>query len=65
MKNDKRQKTAAEFDTYEDFYDYDVYFKGGKKHRKPKIGGDIYINTTITLKQSIMGFMQPITFTKN
>jgi len=40
---------------YEDFHDYDLFFKQNKKFRKPRIGDDIYINLTVTLQESIVG----------
>lgn len=39
-----------EQENYEDFKEYDEYFKRSKKFRKPKLGEDIYIDLNISLK---------------
>lgn len=51
-------------DEYEDFYDYDVFYKQGKKFRKPRIGEDVYINVEISLGESILGANKEVTYTK-
>lgn len=63
-KNTKRQKTRLEQDEYEDFHDYDTFFKQSKKFRKPKIGEDIYINLTISLQESILGIEKSYKYIK-
>lgn len=35
---------------YEDFHQYDAFFKQAKKFRKPRLGEDIYLNVSISLK---------------
>lgn len=64
FKNDKRQKTRMEQEEYEDFHEYDAYFKNSKKFRKPKIGEDIYLNLNISLKESVSGVGKEVTYSR-
>ena len=64
FKNDKRQKTRMEQNEYEDFQEYDAYFKNSKKFRKPKVGEDIYLNISISLKESVSGVGKEVAYSR-
>ena len=53
-----------EQDQYEDFFEHDEFFKGAKKFRKPKVGEDVYVSLTISLKESIVGVQKNVEYTR-
>jgi DnaJ-class molecular chaperone len=49
---------------YEDFHEYDDFFKNSKKFRKPKLGEDIYLNLSVSLQESVMGIEKELAFSR-